>query len=198
MKFAQHLLVAAIAATAFSAAHAESDINTGTAAGLSAAAKLDFRVIVPKIIFLRVGTGTDFVDALNGANIDRVDFTVSAAALAANTAVAGASGQGPYPVAVRVLGNGGNVSLTANGTAGGLTNGAQTIPWTQVVATSSNAAGLPHPAIGNGVAGAVSTLTAPASGVVSQTANWTFDYSNSSVVAAGTYNGQVVYTAALP
>ena len=198
MKFAKHLLVAAIAATAFSAAYAESDINTGTAAGLSAAAKLDFRVIVPKIIFLRVGTGTDFVDALNGANIDRVDFTVSAAALAANTTVAGASGQGPYPVAVRVLGNGGNVSLTANGTAGGLTNGAQTIPWTQVVATSSNAAGLPHPAIGNGVAGAVSTLTAPASGVVSQTANWTFDYSNSSVVAAGTYNGQVVYTAALP
>jgi hypothetical protein len=197
MKFAKHLLVAALAVTAF-AAHAESDINTGTTAGLSAAAKLDFRVIVPKVIFLRVGTGTDFADALNGANIDRVDFTVSSAALVANTVVAGASGQGPYGVGVRVLGNGGNVSLTANGTSGGLTNGTQTIPWTQIASTSSNAAGLPHPAIGNGVAGAISTLTAPASGVVSQSATWTFDYTNSSVVAAGTYNGQVVYTAALP
>jgi hypothetical protein len=100
-------------------------------------------------------------------------------------------------VAVQVVGNGGNISFTANGTAGGLTNGSQTVPWTQIVPTSSNTAGLPHPVIGNGVAGAVTNLPATAN-VVNQSANWTFSYLNGFTMAAGSYNGQVVYTAALP
>jgi hypothetical protein len=178
-------------------ARAESDLNTGTAAGLGASAKLDFRVTIPRMIFLRVGTGVNFADALSGANIDRVDFNLTPADIASATAVAGAAGQGPYPVAVRVLSNGGNISFTASGTAGGLTNGVQTVPWSQITPTSSNAAGLPHPAIGNGVAGAVTNLSATAN-VVNQSANWTFSYNNTTAMAAGTYNGQITYTAALP
>jgi hypothetical protein len=196
MKFAKLLLALTALGAGFSA-QAESDINTGAAAGLSAVAKLDFRIVVPRMIFLRVGTGVNFADALGGANIDRVDFNLTAADIGSATAVAGAAGQGPYPVAVRVLGNGGNISLTALGTAGGLSNGVQTIAWTEIAPTSSNAAGLPHPAIGNGVAGAVTSLPATA-GVVNQTANWSFSYNNTNAMAAGTYNGQVVYTAALP
>jgi hypothetical protein len=196
MKFAK-LLVALTAVGALSMAHAESDINTGAAAGLSAVAKLDFRIVVPRIIFLRVGTGVNFADALAGANIDRVDFNLLPADIGSGLAVAGAAGTGPYPVAVRVLGNGGNISFTALGTAGGLSNGVQTIAWTEIAPTSSNVAGLPHPAIGNGVAGATTTLPATAN-VVNQSANWTFSYNNTAAMAAGTYNGSVTYTAALP
>jgi hypothetical protein len=196
MKFSK-LLIALTTLGCIASAHAESDLNTGAAAGLSAVAKLDFRIVVPRIIFLRVGTGVNFADALGAANIDRVDFNLLPADVASLTAVAGAAGTGPYPVAVRVLGNGGNISLTALGTLGGLTNGAQTVPWTQITPVSSNVAGLPHPAIGNGVAGAVTSLPAAAN-VVNQSANWTFSYANAGPVASGTYNGQVIYTAALP
>lgn len=193
MKFARHLFALAMLSAAF-AAHAESDINTGAAAGLPAVARLDVRIVVPRIIFLSVGTGTNFTDV---TTIDRVDFNLTAANVGSGTAVAGALGVGAgYPVPVRVLGNGGNITLTANGAAGGLANGAFTVPWTQITGTTSNAS-LPNPAIGNGVAGTASTLTATA-GVVNQSATWSFNYTNTSPVAAGTYNGQVTYTAALP
>lgn len=195
MKYIKTLVAVASIAAAFSA-QAESDINTGAAAGLSAAAKLDFRVVVPRIIFLRVGTGTNFADALGGTNIDRVDFNLTAADVGSGASIAGAAGQGPYPVVARVLGNGGNVSFTANGTSGGLTNGTQTIPWSQISPVVSGGS-LPHPAIGNGVAGTTSTLTA-AAGVVDQTSTWNFNYLNANAMAAGTYNGQIIYTAALP
>ncbi len=193
MKYAKKLLALAVIGAAF-AAHAESDINATVAPIQNAVAKLDFRIVVPRIIFLSVGTTTNFAD---NTAVDRVDFTVTAANVGSGTAVAGALGAGlGYPVPVRVLGNGGNVTLTANGVTGGLTNGAQTVPWTQITGTSSNA-GLPNPAIGNGVAGAASVLAA-AAGVVNQSATWSFNYANTNPVAAGTYNGQVTYTAALP
>jgi hypothetical protein len=193
MKFAKHLLALAVVGAAF-AAHAESDLNTGAAAALPAVARLDLRIVVPRMIFLSVGTGTNFAD---NTTIDRVDFNLTAADVGSGLAVNGALGVGAgYPVPIRVLGNGGNIALTANGVAGGLTNGAQTVAWTQINRTSSNPA-LPNPAIGNGVAGAASTLTATA-GVVDQSATWSFSYANSAAVAAGTYNGQVTYTAALP
>ena len=171
-------------------AHAESDITTAAAGAISASARLDFRITVPKIIFLQVGTGTAFSDV---GTIDLVDMTLTNANVTSGGAVAAAAG-----VTTRVLGNGGAVSLNARGTSGGLANGSgQTIAWTQVTSSSSNAS-LPHPVIGNGVNGATSTLAATL-GVVNQTATWTFGFSNSlGTIAAGTYTGQVVYTAALP
>ncbi len=191
MKYIKTLVAVAAVAAAFSA-HAESDINTGATAGLSAVAKLDFRVVVPRIIFLRVGTGTNFADALGGTNIDRVDFNLTAADVGSGAAIAGAAGQGPYPVVARVLGNGGNVSFTAVGSGTGLSNGTQVIPWSQIVSVASGGS-LPHPAIG----GAASALTAAAN-IVDQTSTWNFSYSNSTAMASGQYNGQVTYTAALP
>lgn len=194
MKFAKHLIALAAVAAAVAAplsAHAESDINTVSAAGQSASARLNFRVTVPKIIFLQVGTGTAFSDV---ATIDEVAFTLTAAQVTTPGAVA-ATGAG---VTARVLGNGGNVSLTALGATGGLSNVAagSSIAWSAITGTSSSAS-LPHPAIGDGAAGAASTLTATA-GIVNQTATWTFSYANAATVAAGDYTGQVTYTAALP
>jgi hypothetical protein len=88
------------------------------------------------------------------------------------------------------------VTLTANGTAGGLSSGAQSIPWSQIFATSSSGT-LPHPAIGDGTAGAGTMLVA-AAGIVDRTSNWSFSYSNNVSRAAGTYRGQVTYTATTP
>ena len=170
---------------------AESDINNSAGAAISASARLDMRVTVPRILFLRIGRGTNFADS---TLIDRVTFTVSAANVGSGLPIAGTNSAGP--LVARVLGNSGNVSFRANGAVGGLAKGARRIPWTQIVATTSGGS-LPHPLIGNGVAGAASTLTTVA-GVVNQTSTWTFAYSNSNPVEFGTYNGRVRYTASVP
>ncbi len=172
-------------------AWAESDINSGAAAGLPAQARLDIRVAVPRIIFLRIGTGTNHAD---NTTRNRVTFTVLPANLGSGTAVIGTPSAGP--IQARVLANGGNVSFRASGTNGGLASGANRIAWTQIVPSVSGGS-LAHPAIGNGAPGAVTTLVA-SSGIVDQSAIYSFGYSNSVPVAAGTYNGRVTYTASLP
>ena len=181
----------ALGCVAFSA-HAESDINSSAGAGISATARLDMRVTVPRVLFLRVGRGTNFADS---TLIDRVTFTVSAANVGSGVPIAGVNTPAG-PLVARVLSNGGNVSFRARGVAGGLAKGTRRIPWTQIIASTSGGS-LPHPVIGNGVAGAAASLGAVA-GVVNQTSTWTFNYSNSNPVEFGTYNGRVTYTAAVP
>ena len=186
------------AISAFSAmctgfAWAESSLNTGAAPALAASARLDFRVIIPRVIFLRVGTGTDFA---SNPSVDTVDFNVPDAAAGSGAAV---TGQSSAAITARVLGNGSNISFSATGSNGGLTpsgSGAPAVPWTQIVAASGGGS-LPHPAIGNGAPGTATTLLA-AGGVVDQSSTWSFSYRNQAALPAGTYSGQVIYTAALP
>ena len=69
-RFQSLIAMAAVAAAVGVAtpALAESDIATAAAGAISASARLDFRITVPKIIFLQVGTGTAFSDV---GTIDR-------------------------------------------------------------------------------------------------------------------------------
>lgn len=209
------LLVTALAALAPLAAHAES--NFTTAAGTqSAAAKLDFRVVVPKVLFLQVGTGTNLA---NNATVDKVSFDVPAGAIGNGTAVAGTGGDlAGGGVTVRVLGNSGTVSLT-NATTGQLSSGVTgnpTVPWADIVVTAgalpttttgyTNAA-IAHPpfndATGGGASASATTLAASA-GLVRREGSWTFAYANTATLPAGTYgdtagnNGRVTYTATAP
>ena len=173
------------------AAHAESRLNSGNAPSLSASSRLDFRITVPRMLFLRVGTGSQFA---SNTTVDTVNFGVPEGDTGSGSTVAG---QSASAITARVVGNGNTVSLSAAGSAGGLTGpGTSTVPWTQIVPTSS-AGTLPHPAIGTGAAGTSSTLAATG-GVVDQSATWTFTYKNEIALAAGTYSGQVIYTASLP
>ena len=175
-----------------SAAWAESNLTVAPAPVVYADARLDQRVVVPRMIFLRIGTGTNFA---NNNVRDRVTFAVSPGNFAAATPIAGTPSAGP--IVARVLSNGGDVSFWARGTNGGLNaGGGNRIPWTQIVPASSSGT-LPHPTIGIGVAGPVTTLAATA-GIVDRSATFSFTYSNSAPVVAGTYNGRVTYTAALP
>ena len=188
--WATGLLASLLAAAA---AQAESRFTSGPAtSALSASASLDFRVIVPRVLFVSIGSASNMAD---NTTIDRVDFNVPAGDVGTGNITAATSGSGAYPVTARVMSNGNAVSFTATGSAGGLTSGAQSIPWSQIAPLSGGA--LPHPAIGSGTAGVATTLTA-SGGVVDKSATWNFSYSNSSPLAAGNYNGRVFYTAALP
>lgn len=172
--------VAALGLIAMTPAMADSDFQTGTGA-LTASADLQFRVIVPKFIDFRVGS--------TGNTVDNVDFTVPAANVGNGTAVAR---DGGAAIGVALRSNAGNIALAATGPAN-LTSGGNTIAWTQITGTSSDAAGLPVP-----VVGATATNLTAAAGVINRTANWTFSYANQNLVGAGTYTGTVVYTASAP
>lgn len=177
--------VAALGLTAMAPAFAESDFQTGNGA-LTANADLDFRVVIPQFISFRVGTA-------GAGNVDLVEFSVNAADVGNGVAV-GRTNAGGAAIPVALLSNVGNVNLSATGSGAGLTDGVNTLPWSVISGTSSDAANFPVPGIG----AAATTLIAAGTGVIDRTADWSFEYSNASVVGAGTYEGTVTYTAATP
>ena len=192
---------------------AESNTTTPAVSGSTAIGRVDFTVVVPAVLFLRIGTG-GAVGSAAVATIDSLSFTVPSTNVGDGTVIAGSAASGDLSngaVTVRVFSNfGSNVTLNSNVT-GVLTNvGGDTIAWSQIAVVAGvnpsptagfTNTGITHPTFsattGNGTA---TTLTA-ASKLVRQEGKWTFTYSNAAVVPAGTYgtsarNGRVTYTAA--
>lgn len=184
------------------AANAGSSYQTGAGA-LSASASVDFQIVIPKILSLRVGTGALMTN--NGA-VDLVTFTVPAANVGDSSVIAGTGGDlGSGVVTAAVKGNNGNVTLSAT-TLGAINNGGtDTIEWSQIdtaAAALTTGTTLAAPTLSSGATTNVA-LTAVGK-VVNQDARWTYTYKNQNIVPAGTYggvnanNGRVTYTAALP
>jgi hypothetical protein len=172
-------------------ASAESQLTVGTG---SAAAKLDFRVVIPRVLFLGVGTGSASSPLATDTTVNEVVFDYTNNPLAVNTGAAASTITGNM-VPVRVFGNNGAVTITSTN-SGNLVNGAtpaDTIAFTQISTASSNEADFPAPAANGGVV--VPTRTGK---VTRQAADWTFTYLNTVDAAAGTYTGRVTYTATMP
>jgi len=170
-------------------AFSESNVQTGAAtASPGATAHLDFSIVIPKILYLRVGTGSAYTVG-NG------------------TAVAGTGGDltGGVETAA-IVSNSGNVTLNATASGALTDTTTDTIPFTQITTaatTLTSSTALPAPVLSNGTSSNV-VLTAPATKVILQDAKWTYSYANTSNVPAGTYGGvntnnsRVVYTATMP
>lgn len=191
--------------------HAESNYVTGAGA-TSATAKLDFQIIIPKALYLRIGTGTD--NAVGGS-VDLLTFTVPGTNIGDGTVISPTGGDiGGNAVTVRAYGNGGNPITLNSSVTGPLSNGVgDTIPWSQITVTPgalavtttgyTNAA-ITHPAFSaTSGAGTATTLTAGAAKVARVEGKWTFAYANAAIVPAGTYGtsangGRVTYTIAQP
>jgi hypothetical protein len=169
---------------------------------------VNLTVVIPQYLYLRVGTGSAYTTGAltTVATTDLITFTPAVGSVGNGTAVAGVGGDltGGVETAA-VLGNGGNVTLTAAAT-GPLTDAAgDTIAFTQITtAAAANTATystLAAPALSN--TSSSETITAT-NKVVKADAKWTFSYANSSAAPAGTYggttalNGVVTYTASMP
>lgn len=191
-------------------AFAESNVQSGAAtAAPGATAHLDFSVVIPKILYLRVGTGSAYSSgALTSVNtIDLITFSPAAGTVGNGTPVAGTGGDlsGGVETAA-VVSNSGNVTLNATA-SGALGNGnGDSIPFTQITTASSaltSSTPLPAPVLTNGTSSNV-LLTAPSSKLIVQDAKWTYSYANAANVPAGTYGGvntnnsRVTYTATMP
>ncbi len=204
MRFTKTLLATAVLASVPMMASAESQFTTGVTTPITASAKVDFTIVVPKIIYLRVGTGTNLA---NNVAVDLITFTVPAASIGNSTAVAGTGGDlTGGVVTARVVGNNGIVTLSST-TTGNLTTGvaAELIPYSQITTTPavlSSTTALPAPALASGAT--TSIALTPVNRVTNQDASWTYSYLNNAVVASGTYGGvnvnggRVTYTASMP
>lgn len=168
---------------------ADSDVANG-AGNLSADASVDFDIVIPRFIRFRVGTNTP-------GTVDTVTFTVSDSVVGDGTSVTGTGGDATGgAVNVSVISNAGAINIGGIATATGLSNGAgDTINFNEITTTSSQAATLPAPALANGALTAVN-VTPTTGDITTRNAVWTYGYDNTNVVAAGTYEGTVTYTAA--
>lgn len=189
-------------------AQAESSTVTGAGA-LSTPARLDFSITIPKVLFLRVGTG-GLYGAASVGTINLIDFQVPVANIGdgssiAATALSGDLGTGAVTALLRS--NAGVVTLLA-ATTGALTNATtDTIPWSEISITNAAlvspafANTFPHlaslPLTGN----SANFAPAPAAKITNVGSTWTFAYKNTNTVPFGTYgptaNGRVTYTASV-
>lgn len=176
----------ALALAAPMLASAESDLTVGTG---PAAARLNFQVIIPRVLYLAVGTGNATLADVTTVDLLSYDYSSNVAAIGNGTDSAAQA------VNVRVLGNNGQVQIAAAGTGTGLVNSlvpAEIIPWTEILATSST------PTFSAPAVGSTANPTLSAGRVTNRTAIWNFAYSNTNIPAPGTYTGQVTYTATMP
>ena len=186
-------------------ASAASTYTTGSGA-LTASAAVNFTVVIPQFLYLRVGTGSAYATGTlaTGGSTDLITFSPAVGAVGNGTAVAGVGGDlaGGIETAA-ILGNGGNVTLVA-GVTGALSDGAgDSISFTQITtaaAANAEATLLAAPPLTD----TTSSETVPATNkIVKADAKWTFSYSNTVTPAAGTYggsagnNGIVTYTATM-
>ncbi len=194
--------VLASAAVVSGTAMAESVIDT-VPVPFSAAARHDFIVIIPAFLFFGVGPGALTPLVANGA-IGAITFTVPAANIGDASAVAGTGGDAAASAAnVRLIGNNGQVTITATNDGGGNGLGtgapAEFIPLTQITTTPSNLA-LPAPTLTD--AGSTTSMPTVTGRVTNLTGTWTYSYINTVTPAAGTYGGvgrgRVTYTATMP
>jgi hypothetical protein len=205
-------LAAAVAVLAMPlSALAESDVNTAAGPNSTAIAKLDFTVVIPRVLFLQVGTGTNMAD---NTAVDMLTFTVPAANLGDGTNIVPTSPTVTAgAVTVRIFGNNGDISLTTTSPGPMLNTAGDQLPWSEILVTPTAAAApaagylaavIPHPPIpATATTSAASTITAT-NKVVRQEGVWTYAYDNTAGYAAGTYGatvankGRLTYTATLP
>jgi hypothetical protein len=186
-------------------ASAASNFTSG-AGTLNATASVNFTVVIPHFLYLRVGTGSAYATgtlATAGAT-DLITFSPAVGAVGNGTAVAGVGGDlaGGVETAAIIV-NGGNVTLVAAAT-GALSDGAgDSISFTQITtaaAANAEATLLAAPPLNDTTSS--ETVTA-VNKVVKADAKWTFGYANTVTPAAGTYggsganNGIVTYTATM-
>lgn len=167
-------------------ASAESNLALG---GADAAADLNFRVVIPGFIALKIGTGAILT---NTNTTDRVEFALSDPQVTVDGAVAPTSGG---TVSVALLSNVGTVDFASTGAD--LTDGTETIPLSSISVANTTGT-LAHPTFN---AAATPVATNVGSKVINRSGTWTFSYNHQGAttpVGAGTYDTTVTYTAALP
>ena len=204
------VVLATIVAAPFIGSHAEQNRDTSTAGGLITDVRLNHRVVIPQIIYFRLGAEAP-------GDIDKITFNVSpggvgngnnqtystsgAVPIGDGTPVsAGTSGTLPVVIAANVGTL--NLSYDLSDPQGLQSAAGNYIPFDEITVVSADPGGLPTPALAN--AGSGGAISVPITGnlfagrVIQRRTTWTYTYDNNQAVAAGTYSGRVRYTLSAP
>ena len=193
--------IATALALAAAGANAHADATFGSGTPPSAAVNLDFSIVVPGLLYFRVGTDI-------AGHVNQLTFTPTTANVGTSAPMGGTGGDSAASaVNVAIRANVGQVTITESNNSGG--NGLGTgvaadgfIPYTEIFTTSSDGA-LPPPSLSN-VGGNTSQPALSSGKVTTRTAVWTYGYHNRILPAPGTYGagggsgGRVTYTATAP
>src|SRR5215469_2855891 len=125
------ILVAAAAAAPL-LCNAESNVQTTS--GQTATAHVDFQITVPKFLFLRVGTGSNYAGGVyaGGTTVDQITWTLTTANVGNGTAIAGTGGDiapAGTETAALVCNSGNAVVFTSTTTGDLLDTTADSIPY---------------------------------------------------------------------
>lgn len=183
-KFGLCCALTVIASTAQAASSTASGSGT-----LNTSVTLNFSVTIPRFVFLRVGAA--------GATVNTLAYAPTVAQITGSTpvlATGGDTGTGNSDVTIQVIGNAGNVTLTAVTSNPNLTSGSNNIPWTTLSVTSPTGS-ITAPPFNTG-----STVLTATNSVVSQLGSWRYVWTApaNTTYPSGTYNGTATYTAATP
>lgn len=190
---------------------ADQATDDNPANGLGVEVALKHRVIIPAILYFRVGSSAV-------GTVDRVEFDVAAGAGLAtgNNATAAsiniplgtsmpmnATANGNLTVDVRSNAGTVNISYSVSNASGLTGSNGGYIPYEQIETIASNSA-LPAPVLSNAGAAPGSPGSVDINGtlyggrVVDIQGNWRYRYRNELVPLAGVYDGRVTYTASVP
>lgn len=204
----QHAAALLVAWLSLLSAQSHADVTTASNglltpfAPIVASARVRFAVTLGSYVSLRVGS---IGSTVNTASIDLTALTTGCTVAPCqmgngtpvNASYDGGFGAAGLPVMVRS--NAGAVAIAAS-VVSALASGSQSVPFSQIVATSSDSAHLAAPTIPDTGSGPSVTVaeTSPGSRLTDRSASWQFKYANSVVPIAGTYQGQVIFTATTP
>lgn len=192
------VIVASIAGVAI--AESRITVTSGTGSNLSATARLNVVVSVPKVLYLRVGDSGTTVNTVTltaglsgglGVQSDQ-PFAGSVPVGSGSITATDDSGASDGSIGVQLWTNNGTASLGCSGSA--LTSGANTIPLSDITVTSSGGGTLAHPGSNLNCTAASRGST----GVNSLTDSWSFAYAPTTLPAGGNYTTQITYTASQP
>jgi hypothetical protein len=158
---------------------------------LSAATRLNLRVVIPRFLHFRVGRPS--------ASVDSLAFEPATDAAGDGMAVSGTGGDaaGGSGTGVVLRSNAGQITIVSgnDGGIGGLgSNGGISL---SEITVRSDSAGLQTPQLSD-AGGTTATAILSRGGITDRRAIWSYEYDNSRAVEPGSYSAAIIYTATSP
>ncbi len=190
---------------------ADTDADNKPGNGLNVSVQLRHRIIIPQIIYLRIGSavpgGVDKVTIdLNNSpdfNAGNSQSYTSTSAPLGDASPVNATNNGTLVVDVRSNVGTVTISYEVSNTLG-LSDGAGNFIAFDQIETISSDTNLPSPILSNTGGASGSGITVDINGnlysgrVINRQATWAYRYKNQVVPLAGTYSGRITYTASAP
>jgi len=158
---------------------------------LSATARLNLKVVIPRFLSFQIGSRGDAVDTLS---IEPLPDKMGDGTVVSATAGDAAAGSG---ASVNLRSNAGQITLTATNDGGIRGLGSRGAISLVEISALNDTPVLAAPTLTD-AAGSTSRTTVTRGNITDLAATWRYEYRNLHAVDPGTYRAEIIYTAASP